>query len=460
MIYAGSDKLRPGREFELLSEPGGGRRADSAPPGESEAPSAERRYHVVTLGCKLNRFDSAQAEGVLRAAGYAPSADPRRASVILLNTCTVTARADADGRRWARRLRRLNPAARIVATGCYAERDAEALGRLGVLDEIVGLRERRRLPSALLGHDECTTGSIALFFGDRSRAFLRIQEGCDLGCSYCVIPQVRGTSRSVPAGEVLAQLERLAATGVREVGLTGVNTGSWGRDLEPRRALADLLAEILDRDLPLRIRLNSLEPKTVTRRVLALMAQASDRLVPHVQVPLQSGSDRVLAAMSRNYRTKFYRELIERIVASVPDICVGADVICGFPGESAADHAATLAFIDSLPLAYLHVFSYSPRPGTRAAARGDALVPARARARTRELRAVGERHARAFRQAMIGRTLDALTLDALAADGSRRALTGNYIEVHVRDLPQGQLWPVRLTALADEGLAVRAELAS
>ncbi len=422
------------------------------------------RYYVHTLGCKLNQFDSARAEGVLRGGALEPTDDPASADVIVLNTCTVTGRADAEGRRLARMFRRLAPAARIVATGCYAERDPAALERTGAFDSVIGLRERDRLPAALLGDDACATAPVGLFFADRARAYLRVQEGCDLRCSYCIIPTVRGPGRSIPPDAALDEARRLADHGVREIGLTGVNTGSWGRDLDPARELADLLEAFLgDAGLAragVRLRLNSLEPRTVTRRVLDLVAAAPERLVPHVQVPLQSGSDRTLRRMSRNYRTAFYRATIEDAAARVPGLCLGADVITGFPGETPDDHAATRAFLESLPLGYLHVFSYSPRPGTRAAALPDAVPAETIRARTNELRTVGARLARAFRQRMIGTRQQALVLDAPAADGSRRALTGNYIEALVPEAAAapGALVPVLLADLAPDGRTVRAEV--
>ncbi|RMG47666.1 MAG: MiaB/RimO family radical SAM methylthiotransferase [Acidobacteria bacterium] len=424
----------------------------------SEGEGAPRGlYHVVTLGCKLNRFDSSRVEGILRAAGYRATADVRRADVIVLNTCTVTGRADAEGRKLARRLRRANPRARLIATGCYAERDPEALRRLGVLDEVVGLAERDRLPEALFGEEACVTASIDLFFADRARAFLRIQEGCDLRCSYCVIPSVRGPSRSVPLQQVVDGVRRLADAGVKEVGLTGINTGAWGRDLTPRRRLAELLETLVNLDAGVRYRLNSLEPRCVAPEILDLMAARPDVLVPHLQVPLQSGSDRILALMSRNYRSADYRRVVESVAERVPDVCIGADVITGFPGETEEDFRRTLRLVESLPLAYLHVFSYSPRPGTRAASLPGQVDPARRRARTARLRQAGTELARAFRSRMLGRTFEALALEAVADDGARRALTGNYIEVRVPGLPPGELVPVRLTSLDPTSLEVRGE---
>jgi threonylcarbamoyladenosine tRNA methylthiotransferase MtaB len=445
-----------------------------------------RRYHVVTLGCKLNQFDSAQAEGLLRAEGLVPTADPAEAEVILLNTCTVTAAADRDGRRLARRLRRINPGARIVAAGCYAERDPGALQGLGVLDAVLGRAARHRLPAALLGGAAAETpggagadargaaapsgagapapggpgAAPAVSFEESARAWLRVQEGCDLACSYCIIPRVRGPGRSRPAAEALAAARALAARGVREIGLTGVNVGSWGRDLAPRAELADLLDALLAADLPLTLRLNSLEPRTVTARIVERLAGTPPaRLAPHLQVPLQSGCDRVLGAMARNYRTADYRRVIETLAARVPDVCVGADLIAGFPGESEAEHRETLAFVESLPLAYLHVFSFSARPGTRAAALPDRLPPGAVRDRTAALRALGAAKRRAYRERLVGRTLPALALAGLSPDGWRRTLTAHYIEVLVPAAPPGAPLEVLLTAVEADGETVRGAVA-
>lgn len=427
-----------------------------------------KRYFVHTLGCKLNQFDAARVEGLLRAGGLERTDDPAAADVVVLNTCTVTARADAEGRRLARLYRRLAPNARIVAAGCYAQRDPEGLAALGVFDAVVPLAERERLPRELLGEEACAAQPPGLFFADAARAYLRVQEGCNLRCSYCVIPSVRGPSRSFEPAPLLEEARRLVAAGVREIGLTGVNTGEWGRDLEPKRELADLLEAFLAAEWPrradddgpaVRFRLNSLEPRTLTPRLLALIAAAPDRLAPHVQVPLQSGSDRTLAAMRRNYRTAFYRDVVEGAAARVPGICLGADVIAGFPGETDDDQETTRAFVESLPLAYLHVFSYSPRPGTPAATMPGRPPADVARRRTNELRAAGARLGRAFRERLLGTTQQALVLDTPASDGRLRALTGNYVELRLPAgaAPAGAVVAARLAAVERDGKLVRAE---
>ncbi len=420
----------------------------------------DRRYSIVTFGCKLNQFDSARAESILRSGGFARTDDPSQAAVIVVNTCTVTGKADHDARKAARRLRRLNPTARLIATGCYAERDPAGLRTAQLFDDVVGLHERDRLPAALLGHDECVTVPLSLTFPDPSRAFLKVQEGCDLACSYCIIPKVRGPGRSEPIDSVLRELRALSASGVREVGLTGVNVGMWGRDLFPTLELADLLSAILEAGLRMRIRLNSLEPRTVDNRLLSLLAQAPDVLVPHIQVPLQSGCDAVLARMSRNYRTTHYRDVIERAKAMVPHICLGADVITGFPGETASEHAASEQFIASLPLDYLHVFTYSARPGTRAASLSEQPHGDTVRPRTAALLELGRAAARRFRRSQLGRVQSALVLAGRTASGQARTLTGNYIEVLLPQAEPGRILDVRLTKLENDGQTVLGEVAA
>ena len=432
-------------------------------PAVTGAAGDGRRFHVATLGCKLNQFDSACAESMLRQGGYHSTDQPAAAHVILLNTCTVTARADAEARKLARRFRREAPSARIVATGCFAEREPDALRELGVLDDVVPLSERDRLGEALLGTSECSVAPLWLSRADRGRAYLRVQEGCHQACSYCVIPSVRGPGLSTPAVRVIAELRQLAGAGVREVGLTGVNTGSWGRDLTPRATLAELLEEILDADLPLRIRLNSLEPRTVTGRVVSLMEAHPDRIVPHVQIPLQSGCDRTLARMARNYRTGQYEETVARVVERVADVSIGADVITGFPGESERDFDETARFVERLPVAYLHVFSYSVRPGTRAADLDDKVAPADVKRRTATLREIGAGKELSFRGRLLGREFPALTLDGTGRGGMRRALTGNYVEALLPDdeaAAPGRIVPVRLAQFDEDGRTVLGEVAA
>jgi threonylcarbamoyladenosine tRNA methylthiotransferase MtaB len=435
-------------------------------------------YRIVTLGCKLNQADSLALESRLARLGMTRAGDD--ADLVVLNTCTVTGSADREARQIARRLRRLHPRARLVVTGCYAERDGAALASIAGVDHIVGMRDQAARVAEFAAeafafaaaspvpppdadrHDLGPFGATTACDpaeGDRTRAFLKIQDGCDLRCSYCIIPSVRGGARSLPPGDVLGRLRDLSASGYREIVFTGVNTGDWGHDLAPRRALHDLLRRALAQEGLGRLRLNSLEPRTVTPEVIRLMAESGGRLAPHLQVPLQSGSDTVLARMRRNYRTSDYRRVLEALRRANPDAGLGADVIVGFPGESDAEFAETCRFIEGSELNYLHVFPYSPRPGTPAAAQPDQVAPAAIKERGARLRAIGRGLAHRFRRSFVGRELEALVLREERADGRLRALSGNFIDLWLdpgRRDPGGlvnRLVSAQVTNAGDETLA-------
>jgi len=407
--------------------------------------SASGGFHTVTLGCKLNRFDTAAIEGELARRGLHPEDDPSRAAVVIVNTCTVTGKADIEARRRIRGLRRDNPDCRLLVTGCYAELDAEAIRSIGGVDFVFGNRDKPRVgsildalgigervagdrePSADRGCDAVLDLPRALHFGDRSRAFLKVQEGCRLVCSYCIIPTVRGPSRSVPPDRVERVALDLIKDGYREIVLTGVNVGDYGRDLEPRTDLAALLRRLLDAVGPNRVRLNSLEPLTVRDSIIELMA-ADPRLAPHLQIPLQSGSDAILRAMRRNYGAGPYLERLGRLREAVPHAGLGADVIVGFPGETDARFRETLDLVQASPLNYLHVFAWSPRPGTPAAELSDRVHGSVVRERSAALRSLADDRSYRFRSGFAGEGLDAVVLSP-SRDGRVRALTGNFIEV-------------------------------
>jgi len=413
-------------------------------------------YRIVTLGCKLNQADSAALETRLRVLGFrrAPrdQDDAAGADLVILNTCTVTANADREARQIARRLRGAHPDALLIATGCYAERDAAGLRAVPCIDHVVPLREQEeRVPEIAaaafgidrdrvdldLGPSGTTEGCEAEFgSGDRTRALLKVQDGCNLRCSYCVIPSVRGASRSLPPGLVLERLGLLVDSGFREIVLTGVNTGDYGRDLDPPSSLARLLGTALDTQGLGRIRLNSLEPKTVTRELAGLLAAGGGCLAPHLQIPLQSGCDTVLARMRRPYRTADYARVVEDLRREVDGIALGADVIAGFPGETDEEFETTRRFIESSPLGYLHVFSYSPRPGTAAASSPGQVPPHVIKERSARLRRLAGELSLRFRTAFVGRTRTALILREVRPDGRLRALTDNFIDLGCD--PQGR----------------------
>jgi threonylcarbamoyladenosine tRNA methylthiotransferase MtaB len=420
-------------------------------------------YRIHTLGCKLNQADSGALEARLAALGMrrAPAAGEGGAApadLVVLNTCTVTSGADREARQLARRLRRAHPRATLIVTGCYAERDGGALASLPGVDHVIGMRDQAGRVAAIAAEalglaapmtaDEDAAAAPAIDLGrfgatgacdpassDRTRAFLKIQDGCDLRCSYCVIPSVRGDSRSLAGDEVLRRIARLADTGYREIVFTGVNTGDWGRDLAPARRLEDLLPGAIDAAGPARLRLNSLEPRTLTPAITNLLASSDGRLARHVQVPLQSGCDTVLARMRRNYRTADYARVVGSLAQTVPDAGIGADVIVGFPGETDAEFEATCRFIEASPLAYLHVFSYSARPGTAAAALAP-VPPAAIRARSARLREIGRALSLRFRRRFVGRVLPALVLREVRPDGRLRALTDNFIDLGLEAGPR------------------------
>lgn len=402
----------------------------------------------------------------MRRQGLHAAADSAAADLVIVNTCTVTATADEDARKAIHRLHRENPRARIVVTGCYAQRSPEELARLPGVALVAGNTHKDQAGAfacLLAGHEdyhgEILVGDIArqsVFLsapvadasGDRTRPNLKIQDGCNNPCAFCIIPAVRGPSRSMPEEEVLRQVRALAER-YAEVVLTGINLGRWGRERgfgAPRR-LHDLLRRILDETGVQRLRISSVEPMDWADELFELMAR-SPRIAPHVHMPLQSGSDSVLKRMKRRYRVRHYQERVLRAARLLPDAAFGADVMTGFPGETDAEFQETLAFVGRMPFSYLHVFTYSERPATPAAAM-PARVPWEVRKeRTRQLRRLAAEKNFAFRRRFIGRTLSAVTLD------NGKALTGNYLTVELsRARPANHIVEVRIGALSPSGLA-------
>ncbi|MDR1081847.1 MAG: MiaB/RimO family radical SAM methylthiotransferase, partial [Deltaproteobacteria bacterium] len=338
------------------------------------------KFRILTMGCKVNQVESAAMAERLREAGHVPcgASEP---SLVVLNTCCVTGAAEKEAFRILRRLRREHPGARVVAAGCLAQLAPERLLDGGAADLALGnswksgvaeMAGDGGLPSRALVEGGPDAGFAWPAPGPspgRSRAFVKIQDGCSRSCSYCVIPSVRGPSRSLAPEGVLAALKAVSGRGAAEAVLTGIHLGAWGRDLSPRRDLAWLLREISSGLAPdplrFRLRLSSLEPGEALR--LAEAFRSLPFLAPHLHLPLQAGSDRVLSAMGRPYTLARYREAAESFARDVPGISIGADLIAGFPGETEDEHLETLDLVRALPLAYLHVFPFSERPGARAA---------------------------------------------------------------------------------------------
>jgi threonylcarbamoyladenosine tRNA methylthiotransferase MtaB len=432
-------------------------------------------FYIEQFGCRATQADGAAIERQLREQGCHLAADKNSADVVVLNTCTVTAAADAQAREAIRKIHSANPVARIVVTGCYAQRAPEEIAALPGVTFVVGNSHKPRIPALLHSisaapvfperEDPLAYPAAQVFSGDifavsdvlvapllggegnHTRPTLKIQDGCNARCSFCVIPFVRGKSRSLPVATVLSEIQRLVDSGFREVVLSGINLGTYGRDLSPRVELRALLEGILAQTAVERVRLSSIEPQDVTADLIGLFA-SSDRLAPHFHMPLQSASDAILEAMHRWYRAEHYSRRVELIHERLPHAAIGADVIAGFPGETAEDHEATLAFIEDRPFSYLHVFSYSSRPGTEAAALPGHLSGPVIKRRARELRALGERKSQTFRRSQIGCPVRVLTLrrDGKRDPSQTPALSGNYLSVWVPQvLPPNQWCTILVT---------------
>jgi threonylcarbamoyladenosine tRNA methylthiotransferase MtaB len=394
------------------------------------------RFYVKTFGCRASQADGAAIESALAAKGLSQTAQASSADLVVLNTCTVTATADDELRQTVRRIHRESPDVRILVTGCYAQRAPQEIAGLPGVWLVAGNSHKTQIPDLISTtapyHGQVEVGDIFAqhdflstpvedALGDRTRPNLKIQDGCNNRCSFCIIPFVRGRSRSAPVEQVLDQVGRLAER-YKEIVLSGINLGRWGRDLGGVR-LADLIRRLLNETPVQRLRLSSVEPMDWSDDLLDLMA-SSGRIAKHVHAPLQSGSDRVLRRMHRKYRPRHYADRIAKARAAMPDCAVGADVMTGFPGETEEEFEDSRAFIESLPFTYLHVFTYSERPGTPAA-ESPVQVPHEVRKRrTHILREISARKNRDFRISMLGRTLSAVTIQ----DG-RVALSGNYLKI-------------------------------
>jgi threonylcarbamoyladenosine tRNA methylthiotransferase MtaB len=383
------------------------------------------KYAIVTFGCRVNQADSLRIEEGLLARGAVPVA-AADADLVVVNTCSVTATADQGARQTIRRIARDNPSARIIATGCYASRSPDEVAALAGVVRIVRNDEKDRLVELLGDGDGPCGAAIVPGVAGRTAFSLRVQTGCEERCSYCIIPATRGASRSQPIEAIVIEAERVAAAGFKEIALTGVHLGSYGRDLEPPVSLAMLLRALAAVDADLTIRVSSLEPMDCTPEIVAIVAASGGRFAPHFHLPLQHGSGRLLAAMRRPYSLDYYRSLVDSIVAVLPHAAIGSDVIAGFPGETEEDFDATLDYLSSSPLSHVHVFPYSDRPGTEASAMTGKVHGAIVRDRCARLRAVGHDLSAQFRARHVGSVRPGLTLDA-----GTLVVTDNFLKVRI-----------------------------
>ena len=443
------------------------------------------KFHLTNFGCRASQADGAALKRQLLDAGLAEAASRDESEIAVLNTCTVTATADAEVRQIIRRIHRANPDCRILVTGCYAQRAAEEIAKLPGVAWVVGNSHKHTIadmvkkdsqvrirdpaeqkteggsqkaeggspnsefrilnsqslkaipaprlltpdsrPTVLVGEITEEFHFAPVLADDHTRPMLKVQDGCDARCSFCIIPEVRGASRSMAPEKVIEQVRELEQQGYKEIVLSGINLGSYGKDLDRRITFLGLVERILsDTGIP-RIRISSIELMDVSPALISLVAR-EPRMARHFHVPLQSGSDRILRAMNRRYWTRHYADRIQAIHQQIPNCGIGADVMVGFPGETEEDHATSVRFIESIPFTYLHVFPYSSRPGTAAAVRHDHLNGRIIHDRGQEMRAVMKLKRAAFLETQIGRILPSVTLDE-EQDGERVALSSNYLKL-------------------------------
>jgi threonylcarbamoyladenosine tRNA methylthiotransferase MtaB len=462
-------------------------------------------FHVEHFGCRAARADGEAISGRLRAAGQS-SDSVSEAAVVIVNTCSVTAEADRQARTFIRRAHRLNPTARIVVTGCYAQRAPEELAGMAGVAAVIGNSLKAHVPEIVLNLarpgvgrvppapgpmvsvQSLLAGAAPVWVDDRfehsfieealiapgaqTRPNLKVQDGCRNRCTFCVIPLTRGPSRSLPTSAVLHQIEDFVTRGGNELVLSGINLGRWGSDLTPRTSFAGLVRQILEwTGLP-RLRLSSIEPMDWDDELIGLMAEFGSgnagwtgagpssrrgRLARHAHLPLQSGSDAVLRRMHRRYRPWHYRDKVDALLRAVgPELTIGADVMVGFPGETEAEFEETLTFVQTLPFGYLHLFPFSPRPGTPGwALEAQSPVPrAVVEERMAALRALAGEKTKTHRLGFVGRKLDAITLqtpESLAACGHTSALTDNFLPVEIEgQLKANQLVRIEVTEFNQE----------
>jgi threonylcarbamoyladenosine tRNA methylthiotransferase MtaB len=459
-------------------------------------------YYVENFGCRATQADGAALECQFEEQGLTRAPAPAQATVVVINSCTVTSAADQDARAAIRRVRRQNPDAQIVVTGCYAQRAPDEVAALPGVSLVVGNSHKHQLAEIALS--AITNGSAASFIpitalisdserltandqrpifvsdifahteliaapvfdaaNERTRPNLKVQDGCDNRCSFCVIPYVRGQSRSLRLDQIISEVNALAEAGYREVVISGINLGRWGRDFAANSQLSSteqsgveesrqrqatdgqrfefLIRAILDQTPLEKLRISSVEPMDWSDELISLVS-SSPRIAKHAHVPMQSGSDKVLRRMHRKYRPWHYREKIEKIRAAMPDAAIGADVMVGFPAETDAEFESTRRMIEDLPFTYLHVFTYSPRPGTPAAEMPNQVPGHVARKRNRILRELSAQKKLDFMRRFVGKTLEAITLNVTGSDANgefTEALTDNYLKLRLKGRHEPNRW--------------------
>ena len=429
------------------------------------------RFFIQTFGCRCNQADSAAMRKDLRSQSMSECNNTSDADLIVVNTCTVTHRSDQQIRQAIRRLHRINPSARIVVAGCYAEREPDTLAALPGVGLVIGNASRERLPEILETCGRTTQGKIFRApleslstcpihpmsqTGGKTRPLIKLQDGCDARCSYCIVPKVRGPGRSAHPEHVLTEIRSLVKKGFQEIVLTGVHLGTYGRKKEGYGRLVNLLRQIIRIPGLGRIRLSSIEPMFFERAIVRLAAK-SEVFAHHFHIPVQSGSDRILRRMRRPYRASRFRDLVYFIHDEIPDAGLGTDVLVGFPGETDQDFDETCELIRAAPLAYLHVFPFSPREGTEAFTLPDRIPADTVKQRLNTLLEISQAKSLFFRRQFLCRILPAITLSNEEEQGSSTVLTGNYIhaKVSAHSVPPNRLVNVCIEDVTRSGTFAR-----
>jgi threonylcarbamoyladenosine tRNA methylthiotransferase MtaB len=404
------------------------------------------RVTLLSLGCKVNQAEISEMESALHMRGHefvGLEGDP---DVCIINTCTVTARSDYQSRQLIRRAARTG--ARVIVTGCYSELNPEDAASLEGVTGVIKNDNKPHIINMIDGYSRSTTLNYS---GSRTRRFLKVQDGCDNSCTYCIVWKARGRSRSLEMGNIISRVDAAINEGVKEVVLTGVHLGNYGQDLMPAASLSDMLENILARTSLVRIRLSSLEINEIDQRLLELIKDS--RVCSHLHVPLQSGDDDVLGLMRRNYDASYFRDRVEEIAGVIPGIALGTDVIAGFPSETHKAFNNTLNMIEMLPFTYLHVFPYSFRPGTEASMMTDIVGHKERKKRAYILRTIGKNKKKEYMRSQVGRTLNVL-IEEDNSDVQVRGTSDNYLKVSVPDnsCMKGSIVPVRIEGTGSEGL--------
>jgi threonylcarbamoyladenosine tRNA methylthiotransferase MtaB len=417
-------------------------------------------FNIQTLGCKSNQYDSAALAADLEKAGFVRS-EPEEARVIIVNTCMVTGPTEAQCRKAIRQARRANPDAKLVVAGCMSRGSRKQLETMDEVDLVLDPAEKGSLVGLLdpgSGEDAEAVWvdwpeEAAVEMEDRDRGFLKVQDGCNASCSYCIVPSVRGRSRSLEPERVLGAVGKLMEQGLGEVVLSGIHLGQYGKDLPGNWCLERLLVSYLELDLPGRLRLSSLEPLEITDHLVALVADSGNRICRHFHIPLQSGSDQVLKAMNRPYRGEQFAQAVSRIKAAIPGAGIGCDVICGFPGETETDFRDTLDLVAGLKLPFIHAFPYSPRPGTPAASLKDDIPHEGKKERVASLTKTVKKNRVAFAKGFVGQAMIMALESRTDSKGRIVALADTYLRGVVKDgsrVSHGKLLETVITGVEDD----------